>query len=1677
MQANLAALRIVDQLRRQDRAATPEEQGVLARWSAWGAVPGVFDVERAEWAAERAELQALLSEEEFAAARRTTINAHYTDPAYVRAAWASLEGLGFTCGRVLEPGCGSGTFIGMAPQSAEMTGVELDPVSAAVAGALYPSATVRAESFAITRLPAGHFDAVVGNVPFADVRLHDPLHNGGNHSIHNHFIIKALHLTRPGGVVAVLTSRYTMDAVNPAARREMNAIADLVGAVRLPSGAHRRAAGTDVVTDLLVLRRRPDDAPVRDTSWETVGAHRVDEQVVRTNNYFLDHPELVLGTYRVGHGMYGEATLSVDGDLDTLPAALAHSLEGVVERAMREDLTWLPRDQVTVMAERAGRVAQAGEGLWDGHITAAGDGTFTILDTGMHVALPVPRTRGAELRQLLAMRDGARGLLAAEAASADDTQDLDEARDALRARYEAYVATYGPLNRSTLRSTGRTDPETGEERMARVRPPVMLTFRRDPFYALVMALEVFDEGTGLAAGAQLLNHRVVVPRTPVLGVDEPSEALAVCMETTGRADLATIARLLGVDEDDARAQLGTLVFDDPANPGRIIPSAEYLSGNVRDKLDVALQAAATSEQFTVNVSALQDVVPAPLGIDEIQPRLGAAWINAEEHTAFVREILHDSNAQVIHPGGSMWEVTAVGHTVAATSEWGTSRLPAASILKSTLEQRTVTVTDDIGDGQRVLNPVETEAAREKAQALQERFSEWVWEQPERAARLAGVYNRMFNSLVLRDYTVEGARLTFPGMVTTFSPREHQRTAVARMLAEPAVGLFHEVGAGKTAEMAMGAIELKRLGLVNKPAVVVPNHMLEQFTREWLQIYPQASLLAASSEDLAGDRRRLFVARASTGAWDAIIMTRSAFERIPVSLQTEAEYMSREMESVRTMLDRAKTTKGSTVKRLEKKVQGIEERVRARLDGAQDPGITFEETGIDYLVVDEMHDYKNLMTVSNIPDAAIEGSKRASDLHMKVEYLRSRHGERVLTGATATPIANSITEAHVMQRYMRPDLLRAAGVEDFDAWAATFGQTVTEIEMSVTGGYKQKTRFARFQNVPEMLRTWHTFADVKTAEDLNLPRPLLAMRPDGTRGPRTMILEPSDELLAYVTHLGKRADAVQSRGVDTTVDNMLKITTDGRKAALDMRLAGGGRAPGNKPESAADEIHRLWQEHADHAYLDAVTGQPSPIPGALQLVFCDLSTPSANWNVYAELRRQLVARGMPREQVRFMHEARNDVEKARLFASARSGHISVLVGSTQKMGVGTNVQARTIAVHHLDCPWRPADLEQRDGRGLRQGNQNPELGIYRWVTERSFDAYSWQTVERKAKFIAQVMRGRLDVREIEDIGDSALSFGEVKALASGNPLVMEREKALQTVTRLDRLERAWHRNQIHLQRGKTAAGERRTAAERDLPGLRAATAARLETGGDAFTMTVAGQRHTTRTDASHALRAWVFAHAGSTVRHVTDPQALGALCEVAGHTITAAIAPRSGYIQRDAAFLFTIAGVPRTTWRVDTTTAGADGIGLVRQIENHIEHLPVLTAQVQAEIHTATKDIDQAEEAAARPFKHYAALDTARIDLARLDLALAGGTDDLAQEADPDSLGCDECSAEPGEPCRPMCIGRDSQLIHAQDAVDDLELHRRLPLSERLARVVAAGTPHTSTPPDLPPRYEPPGVRL
>jgi N12 class adenine-specific DNA methylase/SAM-dependent methyltransferase len=1583
VRANLEALATLRQIEREGRPPTPAEQAVLARWSGWGAVPEVFNPARRELAWARERLAELLGPEEWRAVARSTLNAHYTDAALVQVIWEAARGLGFAGGRVLEPGCGSGNFIGLAPEGARMVGVELEPVTAAIARALYPDAEICHESFADHRALEGSYDLVVGNVPFGRVVLHDRRHNPSGHAIHNHFILKSLHLTRPGGLVLLLTSRWTLDARNPAARREMAELADLVGVVRLPGGAHRRAAGTEVVTDLVVLRRREPGRPPAGEGWELARPLGLPGGEALVNEHFHRHPEDVLGELSVGHGLHGPEELLVTAHGPAAPA-LAEALGRLVERARREGLPLGPPAKAAAPAVAAPGWSERPEGYLEVRPT----GGFTEVVGGRAVPYPVPASQAAELRELLGLRDAVLALLDAEAASRDDTPELERLRRELNRRYDAYLRRWGPINRFSWRPTGRHDPETGEPRLARVRPR-QGGFRSDPFANLVYALERFDPITQRATKADIFRERVVAPRAPRLGADTPEDALAICLDTHGRVELAEIARLLGVDEAQARQALGGLVFEEPGT-GRLVPQAEYLSGNVRRKLAAAEEAAREDPRFEVNVAALRRVLPRDLGPEEISARLGAAWIDASYVERFLRETLEDPELVVEHPGGSVWAVRGRRWGVLSTSRWGTPRCPAPAIAQALLEQRQIRVYDETPDGARVLNLAETAAAQAKAEELAGRFSEWVWEDPERAAELARTYNQRFNAIVLRSY--DDARPSLPGLALTFRPHPHQLAAVARIVAEPAVGLYHEVGAGKTAEMVMGCMELRRLGLVRKPAIVVPNHMLEQFSREFLQLYPRARILVCHKEDLERERRRLFIARCATGNWDAVIVTESAFQRLPMSPEAQRRYLEREVEAIEAQLVRARAESGLTVKRLQQAKLQAEERMRKLLDTARDPGVTFEQTGIDYLFRDEGHRDKNLRTHSNLPGVGIEGSQRATDMHMKLSYLRERHPARWGTRATATPVANSMAELYTEMRYLRPDLLEEAGIEDFDQWAATFGEVVSAVEVAPDGsGLRLKARFARFTNVPELLRIFHVFGDVKTGQELQLPAPPLAPRPeDGRRTPETVVVPPSPELEAFMAELAQRAERVRGGLAEKGEDNLLSIATAGRLAALDLRLVGRSTTFPSKVEVAAERIAAIWAEHRERTYRGP-DGEPHPVPGALQIVFCDLGTPRpGEWNVYEELRSQLAARGLPREAIRFIHEAGDDREKAELFAACREGRVAVLVGSTERMGVGTNVQDRAVALHHLDCPWRPADLHQREGRILRQGNQNPEVRILRYVTEGSFDGFVWGTVERKASFIAQVMRGRLDVREIEDVGDVALSYQEVKAIATGNPLLIEQAEAEAELTRLERLERAHARAQAQLRWSMEASEREITETSRLIAQAEAALSRRIDTRGEAFAMVVQGEPIARRAEAEARLRAVL---AGLLARGSSDgrPVEVGSL---GGFAVTAADRGHDGR----PAVIVRLEEVPGAELRLSPRELAEASV--VSRLEHRLAGLERLRDEAAQRRERAREELARARELAGKPFPQAEWLAAARERVRAITEELermASGTAEAARE--------------------------------------------------------------------------------
>ncbi|MDP9420723.1 MAG: methyltransferase domain-containing protein, partial [Actinomycetota bacterium] len=1494
------------------------------------------------------------------------LNAHYTSAEVVQAAWRAVGELGFAGGTVLEPGCGSGNFLGFAPAGARLVGVELDPVTATVARHLYGTrAEIRTGRFEDFAAPDASFDLAIGNVPFAKVTPHDVRHNRGRHALHNYFLLKALHLVRPGGLVALLTSRYTLDARNPGARRELAALADLVGAVRLPAGAFWQSSGTEVVCDLVVLRRRGASEEPNGPAWaRSVPAPFDDDaEPVMLNEYFLANPEGVVGRLGLARGMYRQRELTVEAD-GPLAEGLARALAAMVDDARRRSTTYQPRshpvgDDKEAVGAGAGAVALGQQGSF---VVIPSGGVARV--QGSAAVAYQPRVAGDahELARLIGLRDAASAVLAVQLAEGSD-EDLSVAQGLLSSRYADYRRLYGPLNRYRLVRTGRVDPETGEDQLRRVRPR-MGGFREDPDWPVVAALEVFDDETQHAAPAAIFTTRVISRPPERLGVDTGAEALAVCLDETGTVGLERVAELLGVDLDTARQELDGLVWEDP-DSGELVPAARYLSGNIRHKLELARAAAATEARFEANVAALEAVLPRQLEPAEITAQLGAPWIPAADVERFCAEAL-GAEVDVEHlPAVARWSVALrVGRraSVALSSEWGTSRADAITLLDASLNQRLHTVTDETEEGRRVRNDAETIAAREKQEALGERFSRWLWEEPGRAERLARRYNELFSSVVLPAH--DGSHLSLPGLAATFTPRTHQRDAVARILTDGRALLAHAVGAGKTATMVMAAMELRRLGLAAKPSVVVPNHMLDQFAREWLQLYPTARVLIAERHRLSRQHRKEFVARCATGDWDGVLFTQSGFGRLPLGRDLQAAYLDDELGRARQALAESRQGKRLTVKRLERRIAQLEETYQRLLAAeAKDDGVRFEETGIDYLFCDEAHLYKNRRVDSAIDGVGQTGSQRAQDLDAKLWALRRRHGERVVTFATATPVANSMAELWVMQRYLQPDVLAAADLDAFDAWAATFGRTVSALELAPDGAsYRMHTRFARFQNVPELITMYRQVADVRTAEDLDLPVPALA----GGK-PETVVVPAVDRLRRYVEELAERAERVRNRAVEPVEDNMLKITGDGRRAALDLRLVGEAPDPdGGKLRLAVDRIAAIHRQTAERTYPSA-TDEFSLRPGALQLVFCDVSTPAGSgWNAYDELRSLLAERGVPAHVVRFIHEASTDEAKAKLFAACRDGRVAVLVGSTDKLGVGTNVQARAVALHHLDCPWRPADIEQRDGRILRQGNQNTEVEIFRYVSEASFDIYMWQTVERKAAFIAQVSQGGMPDREVDEIGEQALSYAEVKALANGNPLIMEKAGIDAEVAKLTRLERAHQDDQHRLRLALEAAERRAEGAERRAELIRSALVGRVDTKGERFAMTVDGQRYEKRADAGRHLRrvlAGLLAETPDQTRG--ECRSVG---ELAGLPVVASAdrsaAPEVHVSMEEAGIRLFVTG---------EELRQADPVALVQRLERRIHNLDDALVESEQEEATASGEAERARSRLGRPFEHHSRL--------------------------------------------------------------------------------------------------------
>lgn len=1370
--ANLAAIRALQGLESGQRAADTGERSQLLRFTGWGGLPAAFNLEGDDpaWRRRAEELQSVLPAEDYDSARASVNNSHYTEIHVIEGMWRAVERFGFAGGRVLEPAAGIGHFIGAMPRAlaerSTVTAVEIDRLSGRLLKTLYAphGADVRIAPFEKLALPENWFDLVVGNVPFGNYPVADTSPKPyARFRIHNYFFGRALDLVRPGGLVCLITSTGTMEARTDAVREHIASQAELLGAIRLPAGAFAGIASTDVQTDILFLRKRHPGEAVSGAWLERVTVPdelrhpRCRVQYLQINAWYARNPRLCIGQVTQESNGYAEVpTVVFDGELEpALAERIALLPSGVYE----------PAKPVALASVRAAVPAEPGARpgsyrVHHGRVHRV-EGTELV---DLHDSLNA--TQRARIAGLCTIRDHARSLLDAQIAQ-DGDEGLPHLRAMLGGTYDRYVARHGCL--STRANA--------------------LAFRRDPDYPLLLSLEHYDEESDTARKAALFTQRTLRRVSPPTSVGEPAEALATSVQWRGRVDPAYMAQLLAAPEDEVLAALSAAgqIFRDPAGDAWKTAD-EYLSGNVKEKLK---QAALSGPAFRRNVEALERVQPEDLQPSAIEPRLGAVWIPAGDVEGFVHEVLELKDCQVAYSAeAGAWSVTypewSARQNVKVTQEWGTPRMNAIELVQAALNVQVPTVRDRHPTEERyVVNPAETLAAREKLGALKERFAAWAFEEAERRERLCRVYNDLFNATRPRHF--DGSHLKLPGFSQCFELHPHQRDSVWRIVQTGNVGLFHVVGAGKTAVCAIASMEMRRLGFLSKPCHVVPNHMLAQYTAEFVRLYPQASVLMAGKEDLEGDRRRELVSRIATGDWDAVVITHSSFERIRMSPQFTEDYIEEVIHEIEMAVRAEKNSDRSNriIKQLEAQKKSWRVRLERLLaDKKKDDLLTWEQLGVDGLFVDEAHLFKNLYRFTKMTRVAglpLANSERAFDLYLKTRHTMRLHGnaQRGVVFATATPVANTMAEIHTMQRYLQPRRLEALGLQQFDAWAATFGESVTALEIAPDGsGYRMHTRFARFINVPELMAVFGEVADIRTAEMLNLPVPKL-------RGgkPRTVACPASVALKAYVQTLVKRAEAIRNGHVDPTEDNMLAVTNDGRAAALDFRLVAPSAKfdPDGKVAACTREVLAIWQRTTEFR-------------GA-QLVFCDLSSPKGGkaFSVYEDLRQRLVDAGIPEREIAFIHDAETDVQKATLFKAVRDGRVRVLLGSTGKMGVGTNVQTRLVALHHLDAPWRPCDVEQREGRILRQGNECEEVEIFRYVTEQSFDAYSWQTLETKARFIAQVMRGDKGLRAIEDVELATLSYAEVKALASGNPLVIEKAGVDAEVAKLSTLFSVW-RNQ-------------------------------------------------------------------------------------------------------------------------------------------------------------------------------------------------------------------------------------------------------------------------------------------
>ena len=1350
---NIEAIKTLFRLEEEHRGASAEEQEVLAQYVGWGGLAAAFDPNKDNWAKEYTELKGMLSEDEYAAARGSVLNAHYTSPTVIRAIYDAVEKMGFRSGNILEPSMGVGNFFGMLPdtmQDSRLYGVELDSITGRIAQKLYPQADITVAGFETTDR-RDFYDLAVGNVPFGNYKVADKAYNKLGFSIHNYFFAKAIDQLRPGGVIAFVTSRYTMDSRDSTARKHMAERADLLGAIRLPNNAFRANAGTDVVSDIIFLQKR--DRPIdHEPDWVQLGKT---EDGFAINQYFVDHPEMVLGELTTESTQYGREELTV---APIEGANLADQLAEAVQH-IEGQYTAAEVDTPDIAEEEATRRTLPADPEVKNFAYTVVDGEVFYRENSVMTQVELSDTAKGRVTGMVELRQIVKDLIDQQLNDFPE-EDIKATQAKLNAAYDAFTAKYGLIN---------------DKKNARL-------FDDDSSYYLLCSLENLDENRQLKSKADMFTKRTIRPERVVTSVDTPSEALAVSIGEHGKVDLPYMAKLLGTPGEYGRitTELSGVIFKDPAadadDPEAGWQTAdEYLSGNVRDKLRMAQLAAESHPEFKVNVDALTKAQPKDLEASEIDVRLGATWLDPSIVQQFMMETFQPpyriryNNAITVRysPYTSEWRISNKSATgfgdIMATETYGTRRANAYKILEDTLNLRDSRVYDTIvedGKEKRVLNQNETTLAQQKQQAIKDAFAGWVWKDPQRRALLVKKYNELFNSTRPREY--DGGHIHFVGMNPEINLREHQRNAIAHVLYGHNTLLAHEVGAGKTFEMAAAAMESKRLGLCQKSLFVVPNHLTEQWAAEFLHLYPNAKLLVTSKKDFEPGNRKTFCSRIATGDYDAVIIGHSQFEKIPLSAERQERLIQEQMDEIEEAIEEAKEQAGEhfTVKQLEKLRKTLKQKLeKLQATDRKDDVVTFEQLGVDRLFVDESQNYKNLFLYTkmrNVAGLSTSEAQKSSDMFGKCRYLDEITGGRGVIFATGTPISNSMTEMYTLMRYLQYNTLQQKGLTHFDAWASTFGETTTAIELAPEGtGYRARTRFAKFFNVPELMAMFKEAADIKTSDQLNLPVPEAKFE--------TVVVKPSEIQKDMVQALSERAAEVHSGSVDPSVDNMLKITSDGRKIGLDQRLMNSALPddPSSKLNACVNNVLRIWNDTKEQKLT--------------QLIFCDMSTPKGDgsFNVYDDIRSKLLNAGVPEQEIEFIHNADTENKKAELFSKVRSGQVRVLLGSTAKMGAGTNVQTLLVAVHHLDVGWRPSDMTQRNGRIIRQGNQNKQVYVYNYVTEGTFDGYLWQTLESKQKFISQIMTSKSPMRSCDDIDEQALSYAEIKALCAGDPRIREK----------------------------------------------------------------------------------------------------------------------------------------------------------------------------------------------------------------------------------------------------------------------------------------------------------------